>query len=252
MIELSIESLAIIFAITFCAEIYGGIFGGGGYLIMPALIAMGVPPHLAIANNSAAVSMTHLTGAYVFHKHDFLQWRLLKWWVPGLILGPFLGVYILDIVPADVMKNAVLGVSLFGAGILLFQTFAPKRRDYVLPQDKQTGFALVCGVFIGFYKAFIAAGVGSLTALMLMAMGCNIKQAIGTKKPILLISGIMASVGYYTKGWLYLEFLAVMMVACYLAGLVSAHIAVRMNERLLRVLFLIAVIGLTGYALMVA
>ena len=61
-------SLPLIFFLSLCVGILSGLFGvGGGFLMTPFLIFMGIPPAYAVANeannilaSSTSVSYTHL------------------------------------------------------------------------------------------------------------------------------------------------------------------------------------------------
>ena len=63
MIELSLSSLGILFAAAILAGFVDAIAGGGGIITVPALLAVGFPPHLALGTNKLQASFGSLTAA---------------------------------------------------------------------------------------------------------------------------------------------------------------------------------------------
>ncbi len=247
MIELSTESLIFIFFITFIGETYGSIFGGGGFLIQPALLAAGVPPHIAIATDVTAAAATDLSNSYVFYKEDKVRKDLLCYWLPAVTVGALSGVVLLGYLPVAFLERFIALACVFGAFYMLMRRTS--YRAHKLPRFWQKK-SVFWGICVGVHLGISGAGTGTFCGvLMLSTFGLKAQEMLGTRAVALLFPGLLAGIGYYLQDFLHLQLLAVMVAACLPAGYVGAHLAVKMNEKLLRVLFLCAVIVLAGYGL---
>jgi len=63
MIELTASSYAVLAGAGFLAGFIDSIAGGGGIITVPALLAVGLPPHLALGTNKLQSSFGSLTAA---------------------------------------------------------------------------------------------------------------------------------------------------------------------------------------------
>jgi len=87
----SVWSLLILFFVSLIAETYGSVFGGGGLLIQPVMLALGIPPQQAVANDVSACLGSGLSRFYVFKKSKYIVYDIVKWALPGGIIGPLVG-----------------------------------------------------------------------------------------------------------------------------------------------------------------
>ena len=49
------EQLLIVFFVTLIGDIFAAVIGGGGFLVHPVLLALGIPGPIALANDMAAL-----------------------------------------------------------------------------------------------------------------------------------------------------------------------------------------------------
>ena len=71
--------LAILAIIGVIAGFIDAIVGGGGLLSIPALLAMGIPPHLALGTNKLAACFGSTTSSYTYYKQQLFTpmfWRI--------------------------------------------------------------------------------------------------------------------------------------------------------------------------------
>ncbi|MCP8940003.1 sulfite exporter TauE/SafE family protein [Alsobacter sp. SYSU M60028] len=70
-----------------------GMFGvGGGFLMTPLLIFVGIPPAVAVATESAQIAASSMTGALAYWRRRALDFKLGSVLLVGGIVGTFLGV----------------------------------------------------------------------------------------------------------------------------------------------------------------
>ena len=70
-----------------------GLFGiGGGFLMTPLLIFLGIPPALAVGTQQAQIAASSTTSALAAWRRDAIDLKLCSFLLTGAFLGTFLGV----------------------------------------------------------------------------------------------------------------------------------------------------------------
>ncbi len=118
-------TIAALTLVAFAAGLVDAIAGGGGLLTVPALLAAGLPPHLALGTNK---------GQAVFGSGS----AMVKYWRSGLVdpararvgfplglIGSACGAALVLAIPADSLKPIVL-VLLTGAALFIGLRRAPR------------------------------------------------------------------------------------------------------------------------------
>ena len=246
--EFTFDVLLIVFVVTIIAETYGSIFGGGGFIMVPAFIALGIPPHIAIANDSVATIGTALGGIAAFRRKNLLRVEIVKWWAPGLVVGTVLGATLLVNTPAHFMTGFVAVISILGSLFILFNT----NKNLGLHNKKLPRYwreiSVVCSFFFGLYWGFSSAGAGTVSSLILVGLlGFSTKSAIGTRKILHLIPIVVAGVSYAYFDLLYWQLLLAIFMGCLIGGYVGGSLAIRCPEKMLRLLFFGTAVAMAGW-----
>ncbi|MDD3182787.1 MAG: sulfite exporter TauE/SafE family protein [Alphaproteobacteria bacterium] len=226
-----------------------GLFGGAGFFIQPALLAIGVPPHMVVAHDASATAGASATSFHVFNKHGKVDYKLLVWWLPGVLIGPPLGVALLSILSPEVLEKVIIGLSFVGAVAMLF-----KKKDWgVNAFPKPTHWkclSLLSGLLLGVWSGFSGMGTGTISLMLLIfVFGQTIKQATAVKTPIHLVMESLTAAVFLFKGWLLWQLFFPMLAGCLVAGYIRAHLILRLSEKLLKTIFMISVFIIGGVAL---
>jgi len=87
---MSLEQYILVFLVTAFAGMYGLIFGGGGFLVLPTLFLLGIDPKVAVATNQLGSIGEMIVGSWIFIKnkkinlHSFLLSMPSKNFIKGL------------------------------------------------------------------------------------------------------------------------------------------------------------------------
>lgn len=77
------------------AGVFSGLFGiGGGFILTPMLIFMGVPPAVAVATSANMIIASSFSGFLAHMKHKRVDTHIGNWLVAGGMVGVILGVAI--------------------------------------------------------------------------------------------------------------------------------------------------------------
>jgi uncharacterized protein len=90
--EVSVNILAI-FSLSTVVGVLSGLFGvGGGFLMTPFLIFLGIPPAYAVANEANNILATSVSGSTTHYLKDTLDYKMGMMIVAGGVAGTILGI----------------------------------------------------------------------------------------------------------------------------------------------------------------
>ena len=126
--EVSVNIIAI-FSLSGIVGVLSGLFGvGGGFLMTPFLIFLGVPPTYAVANEANNILATSVSGSTTHYLKDTLDYKMGFMIVIGGIFGTLLGIwtftYFKDIGKIDIVISlaymyilAIIGTAMLVEGL---------------------------------------------------------------------------------------------------------------------------------------
>lgn len=254
-----------------------GMFGvGGGFLITPLLLFIGVPPGVAVATGANQVVASSISGMLVQMKRKGVDFRMGIVLLLGGFAGSFVGVKVfawmtaLGQIDLFVQLSYVVFLGLIGGMMFVESTrsllrahraggAAPIRRSHIhtwvhgLPlkmKFRASGLyvsvlpPVAVGAFVGFLAAIMGVGGGFiLVPAMIYLLGMPTKVVIGTSLfQIIFVTGfttIMHAINSQTVDML-LAFLLIV------GGVIGAQIGARVSTRLkaeqLRILLAVLVL----------
>ena len=87
-------NILFIFGLSLTVGILSGLFGvGGGFLMTPFLIFLGVPPAYAVANEANNILATSVSGSTTHYLKNTLDYKMGLMIVVGGVIGTSLGIY---------------------------------------------------------------------------------------------------------------------------------------------------------------
>lgn len=238
--DLSIAELSILFAAAVLAGFVDSIAGGGGIITVPALLAVGVPPHLALGTNKLQSSFGSLTAALNYRRAGMMRFRDLTVGIIFTAIGAFGGTRTIQMLSPDLLEHLIPILLL---GIFFYMLFNPKVGDSERPQMIQPFlFYLIFGCIIGFYDGFFGPGTGSFwTISFAVVLGLNLKSATAHTKVLNFTSNIVALTTFLAAGQVLL--LAGTLMGCgqAMGAYLGSHLVLKRGTRFIRIFFLAVV-----------
>ena len=183
------------------AGILAGLLGvGGGLVLVAALVWLlplhGVPPeavvHAALATSLASIVLTALSSAYAHHRRGSVLWPTVRWMLPGLLLGGWLGSLVAVRLDGAVLAWCVAGYCFVAGAQLLFGGTRRAGGDRAPVGAGMT----MAGTVIGAVSAVVGIGGGSITVPLLVWRGVAAVRAVGTSSACGVAIGIGSALGY--------------------------------------------------------
>ncbi|WP_104710750.1 TSUP family transporter [Helicobacter felis] len=189
--ELEWYVYVIVVVVAFCAGLVDSIAGGGGLITMPTLLALGIPPHLALATNKLQSSFGSFTATLNFCLKGMVSLREIAFGVGCVVVGAGLGTTLILWLKADILR---LLIPIFLSLIFIYTLLAPKVGEGDShPKIKPTLFYAIFGLGLGFYDGFFGPGTGSFwTFVMVALLGLNMKKATAHTKVFNFTSNIIS------------------------------------------------------------
>jgi len=239
-----LEHLIIIFLVSAFASVYGVMFGGTGFLIMPMLFMLGVDPKVAIASSIVSGMGSILSSGFVFYRGKKINSSILKWTALFFTVGSIAGLFILIKIDAELIKKMVSAAIVLLAilSIFEFEKMMHGAKEVKLWQKVVGAIAMV---ILGVYLTVITAGTSTIMIFIFVYIfGLSIKEAMVIKPSISFFPLIITSVLLYKNGFINFEVALPMIAGRAIGAFFGAKITIKSNNKFLSVAFSVAVVFL--------
>lgn len=217
--------------------------GGGGLIMLPALLFAGASPIQALATNKLQSVFGTAVATRNYARAGLVNWRDHKLSIAFAFIGASAGVLIVQAVEASVLA---LIVPLLLISVAIYVLVSPRMTDEDAHQRlSERGYAPIGGL-VGVYDGFFGPGTGSFFTTSLVALrGYGLTRATAVTKLLNFTSNV-ASVIFFALGGQMLWLLGLCMAGgAMLGGWLGSHSAIRFGARLIRPLLVVISLGLT-------
>jgi uncharacterized membrane protein YfcA len=258
--ELPVDVLLVI-GMSFAVGFISGMFGiGGGFLMTPLLIFIGVPTAVAVASEAPQIAASAFTGTLAYRRRKAIDVKLGSVLLAGGFVGTGLGVWFFNVMRAAGQLDAVIAISyvvLLGAigGAMLVESarsllWGRASQPVAAPTGKRSLIdrlplkmrfprsmihvsvlpLVALGVFIGFVGAVLGIGGGFILVPVLVYMfRVPTAVVVGTSLFQILITMLAATVLHATVNASVDAILAVLLM---LGGSIGAQFGTRVGQKL--------------------
>jgi len=223
--ELSYQGLAVLAGAGVLATIVNVMAGGGGMIVLPALMALGLPADVANGTYRLGVVTQSIAGTAAFHRAGKLERTPIVPILIPTIVGAVFGALMATWIPRELLKPIMLGTMIAMAALIAFrkQTLIAGEGPPLTPGQAPRS---VVGLFLaGAYGGFLQAGVGFLLLGVLVGtLRHDLITANAVKLVVTLAFGVVA-LGIFAWAGLVSWTPAAVLAA---ASIVGARIGVRL------------------------
>ncbi|RKF18378.1 hypothetical protein D6851_14655 [Altericroceibacterium spongiae] len=236
-----------LFAALTCLAVFTGfvdaVAGGGGLIVMPTLLAAGIPPQNALATNKLQSTFATGMACRTFLKAGMVDWRT---YLPSAIMvfiGASAGVLVVSQIDTSALQ---LIIPILLLGVAAYVIFSPRMDDnHGKPRISAKAYAGPAGG-IAFYDGFFGPGAGSFFIASAVGLrGLGLTHATGLSKMLNFTSNIATLIIWGLSGKTYWALGICMGLAAATGSFIGSHSAMRFGSRLIRPALIVISIALT-------
>ncbi|GLK69821.1 sulfite exporter TauE/SafE family protein [Hansschlegelia plantiphila] len=175
--EIPVDVL-LVFGMALAVGFVSGMFGiGGGFLMTPLLIFIGIPTAVAVASEAPQIAASAFTGVLAYHRRQAIDFRLGLVLLGGGVVGAGLGVWFFNVMRAAGQLDAIIAVSyvvVLGAigGLMLVESVRSLMRGEASPPPRRAGRrSMIAGLPL---KMRFRRSMIHVSVLPLIALGAGI------------------------------------------------------------------------------
>jgi len=233
--------VALLCGAAFVAGLVDAIAGGGGLVALPALLAAGLPPHIALGTNKGQAVFGATASAISFWRRGMVDRdRAAVGFLAGFA-GSALGAWGVLAVPLRPLRVVVIALLLIAAAVVLARRNV-EARPRALGAGARIAALVGIALVLGAYDGFFGPGTGSmLVVAFAIVFGDALTRASGNAKIVNLASNVAAMLLFARHGVVVWSIALPMAAANALGATTGAHLAVRNGDRLVRSVVLVVV-----------
>ncbi len=238
------EGILLVFAGSF-AGFVNSIAGGGSLVIMPLLIFMGLPSAEANGSNRVAIFIQNIFSVAGYRSKGVYVFPFAFWVAIPAVIGAIIGSKIaVDI--SDQLFNRILAIVMLTVmGITIFKPQLKEASKAVLTKGKVWTSILIF-FFLGIYGGFIQAGIGFLIiAAITTVHGLDMARTNSIKVFVILCYTFAAVIVFYLGDKIRWEYGLTLAAGNSIGGWIGSRWSVGKSDRLIRMILLIMVVGLS-------
>jgi len=229
---------------AFVAGLVDAVAGGGGLFTVPALLAAGLPPGLALATNKGQAAPGALASFITFFRRAGLDRRRAPLGFAFGFLGSLVGARLLLAMRPEPLRPIIAVLLLFALGFMLLRSRIPVRETPLL--HPKLLLALVA-LTLGTYDGFFGPGTGSLLIVSFVTLfGDSPLFASGNAKVVNLGSNLAAFLLFAWRGAILWQLALPMAVANMAGARLGARLALRQGDRFVQVVVTVVVTVVVG------
>ncbi|MBS2012322.1 MAG: TSUP family transporter [Deltaproteobacteria bacterium] len=231
-------TIALLALAAFAAGLVDAIAGGGGLVTVPALLAAGLPPQIALATNKGQASFGAISSFTSFWLRGGIDRRRAPLGFAFGFIGSITGAQVLLLIRPEPLKPVVLVLLLVAAGIVAYprKPSGGEAKSWAMYALPGIAFGL------GFYDGFFGPGVGSmLIVAFVLVFGDSLTRASGNAKVVNLASNLAALLLFAIKGSVLWKVALPMAAANATGAFVGARLAIKRGDKLVRFVVLCVV-----------
>ena len=238
------RTFLIVCPLVFLAGIVDAIGGGGGLISLPAYMAAGIPPHMAVATNKMSATFGTGLATFRFAKQKLIDWKLAAPSVVCAMAGAVAGSHLSMWADAKIMTYLLYIILPVAAFFVLNPKLFSGRETEAYEVSARTYIvSAAASLIIGVYDGFYGPGTGTflIIAFVVFARLPGVR-ANGQTKAVNITTNVASLLVFLLNGQVMLP-LGLAAAACNMAGgYIGAGLAISRGAKIIRPVTLIVLI----------
>ena len=220
----------ILFIVALFAAAIDAIAGGGGLLVVPTMLLLGINPLVTLGTNKLQSCFGTATSSYNYFKNGLLREENIKLLSIISFLGSLIGTMLVSQLSNELLNN-LIPILLIGAATFLIIN---KGNKYNFSKAVAIAFYPVV-LLIGFYDVFFGPGTGTFFVLtFLIIKNRSLMEATAATKVLNLSSNFASFLVFQFYGFVIWELALVMAIAQVTGAYIGSKLAINNGEKFVR------------------
>ena len=229
----------ILFFVALIASAIDAVAGGGGLLVVPTMLVLGLNPLTALGTNKLQSCFGTATSSINYYKNNLLKEKNIKLLFLLSFFGSCLGTLLVSLLSNEILNN-IIPILLISAAIFLIFN---KNTDKITSNFLHVLFIPFI-LLIGFYDGFFGPGTGTFFVLtFLILKQRNLMQATAATKLLNFSSNLASFLVFSYKGYVIWQLGLIMAIAQVLGAYIGSKLAIINGDKFVRpIIVLISII----------
>lgn len=233
----SARSIIVLIVVGMLVGVLSGTFGiGGGTVIVPALVWLGLSQRNAAATSTLAIVPTSISGVVSYATGGHVDWLAAVLLFCGMFVGGQIGSWLLSRLPELVLRWIFVAFLVF---VVINQVSFVPSRDHQIVMSVTTGICLaLLGVIIGALAGLLGIGGGALAVPSLsMLFGASDLVARGTSLLAMFPNSITTSAANLKRKLAHVKTALIIAVTAAVTAPLGTWIAGEVSPRVGAIMF---------------
>jgi uncharacterized protein len=239
--------------VFFLTSVISVITGSTSLITVPAMIAVGVEPHAAVATNMLALVFMSLGGSLPFMRAG----QVSRVCLPGMILltlaGSALGAFVMLSIQQRTLQLMIAIAMVIVAVSVMWKAGADGQAEQRSVSRLSVSGGYAATFVLAVYGGFFSGGyVTMLTAAFVAFFGLTLYQSIATTKLVNVFSSAVATAIFLWRGMVNVPLGLLLGIVMFFGAMLGSRVALRLNPLWLRRIFVGTIIVLAAKILLTA
>lgn len=227
--------ISLLVLVALAAGVIDAIAGGGGLITLPALLSMGLPPHLALGTNKGQSVFGAFAALLSYRRAGLIDGRRARLTFPAGLLGSLAGSSLVLALRPSILSPLVIILLVLAALVVALRRTRVEGDAAARPARASVPALLLIATGLGLYDGFFGPGTGTFLLIAFStALRLPLREATAEAKVVNLASNL-AALGVFAlrdqvQWWVALP----MGLAQLLGGTLGARLAVKRGAPLIR------------------
>ena len=240
---MDVINLTIVFVVGVICGSFGTLVGGESLILIPLLIFLGLPPHVALGTNRLGITGGFVAGWYKFHRKRMINYRIgIVIAIPALI-GSVLGANLVLQVKEEILRKVIAILTIIILAFIIGQprVGVEKTNRTITSHEYVTG---AIGSFLtGTYSGFYGAGAGAFYSyLLILVFGQTFLESAATRKIATSLVSVMVVMVCAVNEVIDYSLGIGLFIGLSIGSYIGAHYSDRIGNVWIRRLFLVIVL----------
>ena len=229
----------LLFFISLFAGTIDSIAGGGGIIVTPTLLLVGMPPILALGTGKLQSTFCTFSATRNFIKNKKVSLSYVGSFVFLIFISAMLGTFLISHLNQEFIKKLIPILLLF---VFLYSLVSKKVQGHIesTPKMNRSSYLSIFSIPLGIYDGFLGSGVAYMWTLsQVYFLGLNLKDATAYSKLYNFCGNLGGLLVFIYLGEIDYKIGVLMGIGQYIGGKIGSDLVMSKGVGFIRGVFLI-------------